>query len=560
MPELLGDEEPMLGVGDDDRPLEPLAVAHASHRRLQHRLGPHEGQQLLRISFSRQRPEAAPCAPDRMTGTTLVISVDLWCVRACFRKSHERFCATRAGTRSDEGTSRMRQNRSMRAAADPEKGARLPFTRSEPAKPPALAAMPGAGGSREAAAAEPSRDQPVRTSGIGSEVSRPGVALAGLVGSRLQPARYPGIPVDGTMLLINDLDRHGRQIDDLVRKAIDQVLSTGSYILGRQCSAFESEFAAYCQADHCVAVANGTDALEIALRCLGVERGSRVATVANAGFYTSTALAPLGAEPVFVDTDPIDHLMDVQQLAAVLDQSKVDCIVVTHLYGLMHDMRAIAALAAARGIPVLEDCAQAHGATRGGRRAGSFGQAAVFSFYPTKNLGAIGDGGAIVTSDATVAERARRLRQYGWGLKYRVTSEGGRNSRLDEIQAAVLRAKLPHLPEWNRRRRDIARRYSTEIKSPRVKAAPVRGEEYVAHLYVVRCDDRDGLRKHLAEAGIASDIHYPVPDHCQPVLAGRDWPRLPVTEQGSREILTVPCFPELTDAEVEHVIARINAW
>jgi dTDP-4-amino-4,6-dideoxygalactose transaminase len=208
---------------------------------------------------------------------------------------------------------------------------------------------------------------------------------------------------------------------------------------------------------------------------------------------------------------------------------------------------------------VLEDCAQAHGAQRAERRAGAFGQAAVFSFYPTKNLGAIGDGGAIVTSDDAVAKRARRLRQYGWDLKYHVTSKGGRNSRLDEIQAAVLRAKLPHLSNWNRRRRDIARRYSTEIDGARVKVPPVRGEEYVAHLYVVQCTDRDDLRKHLSEGGIASDIHYPVPDHRQPVLAGRDWPQLPVTDRASREILSLPCFPELTDAEVGHIIARVNA-
>jgi dTDP-3-amino-2,3,6-trideoxy-4-keto-D-glucose/dTDP-3-amino-3,4,6-trideoxy-alpha-D-glucose/dTDP-2,6-dideoxy-D-kanosamine transaminase len=223
-------------------------------------------------------------------------------------------------------------------------------------------------------------------------------------------------------------------------------------------------------------VANGTDALEFALRGVGVTAGSRVATVANAGFYTSTARLAIGAAPVFVDVEPNTHLMDLDALQSVLAE-RIDAVVVTHLYGLLHDMAHLLRITDARGVPVIEDCAQAHGAIRGGKKADSFGQAAAFSFYPTKNLGAVGDAGAVVTNDTSVATRIQLLRQYGWAPKYHVTLDGARNSRLDKMQAAVLLAKLPHLDRWNAR--------------------------------------REKLRAHLAAAGILTDIHFPVPDHRQ---------------------------------------------
>ena len=194
-------------------------------------------------------------------------------------------------------------------------------------------------------------------------------------------------------------------------------------------------------------------------------------------------------------------------------------------------------------------------------RAGSVGDVACFSFYPTKNLGGIGDGGAVVTSDRELLERLKSLRQYGWETKYHVVRSGGRNSRLDEIQAAVLSAKLPYLDGWNARRRDIAARYSTAISHPKITCPPVRGEEYVAHLYVVTCEDRADLQKHLSAAEISSDIHYPIPDHLQPAMAGlMPGSSLPVTEHLAGHILTLPCFPELTDAEVDRIIARVNSW
>ncbi len=346
-----------------------------------------------------------------------------------------------------------------------------------------------------------------------------------------------------------------------VRAGVERVLRSGWYILGEDGAAFEREFAAYCGADHCVGVANGTDAIELALRALGIRPGSRVASVANAGAYTTTALLALGAEPVFVDVDRDSRLMDLAHLRQVITQGGVDAVVVTHLFGLLHDMQAVLEITGPSGVPVLEDCAQAHGARRDGRRAGGFGAAAAFSFYPTKNLGALGDGGAVVTGSAEVAERVRRLRQYGWETKYRATVRGGRNSRLDELQAAVLRAKLAFLDEWNERRRRIATRYSTEIKHPRVGCPAVHGEEFVAHLYVVTTDDRDGLRRHLADAGIRTDVHYPVPDHRQPCLTEfRERSRLPVTDELASAVLTLPCFPELSEDEVTRVISCVNAW
>jgi dTDP-4-amino-4,6-dideoxygalactose transaminase len=339
------------------------------------------------------------------------------------------------------------------------------------------------------------------------------------------------------------------------------VTASNWYILGQEGAAFEEEFASYVGAAHCIGVANGTDAIELALRALGVRAGSRVATAANAAFYTTTALLAIGAEPVYVDVDRSTHLIDLNHLAPLIEGRKIDAAVVTHLYGLMHDMDAVMRLVAGTGIAILEDCAQSHGARRGSSQAGSYGDAASFSFYPTKNLGALGDAGAVITNDADTAQRVRLLRQYGWASKYRVVTEGARNSRLDEMQAAVLRAKLPRLDAWNARRRAIARRYSEGISHPRVTCPAIPSEAYVAHLYVVAVEDRESLRRHLGEAGIATDIHYPIPDHLQePIRAKGVQKSLPVTEALAQSILTLPCYPELSDPEVDQVIACVNAW
>jgi dTDP-4-amino-4,6-dideoxygalactose transaminase len=361
------------------------------------------------------------------------------------------------------------------------------------------------------------------------------------------------------MIRFNDLRRHQTSNADLIGIALDRTVKSGWFILGKECEGFEREFAAYCGVPHCIALANGTDALELALRAVGVEQGSRVATVANAGFYSTAALHLIGAVPVFVDVDESSLLMSEPDLEQVLIRHDLDAVVVTHLYGRLHDMERILWLARRTGTPVVEDCAQAHGATRNGRRAGSFGDVAAFSFYPTKNLGALGDAGAVVTRYATIAERVAKLRQYGWGAKYRVDMLGGRNSRMDEVQAAVLRAKLPRLDSWNARRRQIAARYTECLQASGMVCPQVSGEDYVAHLYVVRTKLRDGLRQKLASVDIGTEVHYPVPDtkqRCWP--PGRDWPHLPVTEQVAAEVLSLPCYPELSDEEVQAVISAVS--
>lgn len=360
----------------------------------------------------------------------------------------------------------------------------------------------------------------------------------------------------------NDLARQTRDLEAPLLQAAARVIKGGWYVQGAAHRAFESAFADYCGTRHAVAVANGTDALEIALRALDLKPGQRVATVANAGGYVTGALLALGAVPVFVDVTLDSQLMDLHDVERVLQSQSIHAVVATHLYGRMLDMERLIALCAPFGIPVVEDCAQAHGARSQGRLAGSFGTVGCFSFYPTKNLGALGDGGAIVMQDDTIAAKARSLRQYGWAAKYVIADAGGRNSRLDELQAALLLEKLPHLDRWNDQRRSLAARYSRGISNSRVHCPTSTDESWVAHLYVIRCEARDALRLHLKQAEVGCDVHYPVPDHQQPAWQGlfahrRD---LPVTEALAAQVLSLPCYPELTDEEADRVIAVINGW
>lgn len=363
------------------------------------------------------------------------------------------------------------------------------------------------------------------------------------------------------MKVINDLSRHTFLIQNELGGAVSRVLQSGWFVLGPEVNAFEEEFAEYCDVRHCVSLANGTDALELALRSLNIGEGKSVLTVANAGFYSTTAILATGAQPIYVDVNPSTLLLDVVEVERHLEQKKVDAIIVTHLYGLLADAIQIRELAHAHDVPLIEDCAQAHGATLDNRKAGSFGDIGCFSFYPTKNLGALGDGGAIVTSRQDLANKVRQLRQYGWTDKYTVSVSGGRNSRLDEIQAAVLRVKLPYLDRWNTRRREIATLYSSGIKHSKITVPSICGDEYVAHLYVIRVSERDSLKKHLADSGISSDVHYPVADYaqeaCRYLSGGLN---LYVTEQACKEVLSLPCFPEMTNAEVYRIIDCLNEW
>jgi dTDP-4-amino-4,6-dideoxygalactose transaminase len=357
---------------------------------------------------------------------------------------------------------------------------------------------------------------------------------------------------------LNDLRRVHAPHASALRAAYERVFSRGSFVLGDEVRAFEQEFAAYCGTRECVGVANGSDALEIALRALGVSAGDRVATVANAAMYSTLAIRATGARPVYVDVDEATLTMSPAALEA-LPSGTLHALVVTHLYGRLADTGPIVAYARERGVPVIEDCAQAHGAERDGTRAGAFGSLATFSFYPTKNLGALGDGGAITTSDAALADTVRELRQYGWRGKYRVDREGGRNSRLDELQAAFLRAKLPSLDRENARRRDIVNRYANGIRHPDIRSPLPAGSESVAHLAVIRTPHREALRAHLSERGVATDVHYPIADHRQRVANAADV-KLPVSERACGEVLSLPCFPAITDAEADAVIEACNAW
>jgi aminotransferase EvaB len=359
---------------------------------------------------------------------------------------------------------------------------------------------------------------------------------------------------------LNDLVRQNRLLHDELVGSARRVIERGWYVLGSEGADFESAFARYCGVPHAIGVANGTDAIELALRAVGVGEGDKVATVANAGFYGSASIRAIGAQPLYVDVVPETHLMSVDSLKRELVHETVQAVIVTHLYGRLADIETIASICEPQGIPVIEDCAQAHGAARGGRSAGSFGAAGCFSFYPTKNLGALGDGGAVTTRDAGIAEGVRTLRQYGWTKKYEVSRAKGRNSRLDELQAALLSAKLPHLDRWNEKRRAIARRLSDEISHPQVKCPAYFGADNVVHLFVVRCADRDGLRRHLETRGVSSDIHYPIPDHRQAAYADSSFGQLPETERLAKEIVTIPCFPEMDEREISWVIDAVNAW
>lgn len=359
---------------------------------------------------------------------------------------------------------------------------------------------------------------------------------------------------------LNDLQRPSLRDRDALSDAMGRVLTRGWFLSGPELTAFETAFAAYCGTDHCMGVGNGTDAMELALRALGIGRGDEVVTAANAGFYASTAILAVGATPVFADVDAQTLTLSPVAVAGVLTP-RTRAIIVTHLYGRLADMDGIAGVAGA--VPIVEDCAQAHGACRGGRRAGTFGAIGCFSFYPTKNLGGLGDAGALVTRDADLASRVRALRQYGWRDKYIVAEGGGRNSRMDEIQAAILHLRLPALDTLNARRRSILERYRAAIAGAAPGWTRPFGTDHVAHLAVIRTPDRAGLAATLARAGIETAIHYPVPDHWQPALQPllATPVSLPVTEQAAGQILTLPLFPDMTEAEIDHVAAALaDAW
>lgn len=345
-----------------------------------------------------------------------------------------------------------------------------------------------------------------------------------------------------------------------VTTAINRVLLSGKYVLGEEGVSFENEFSAYIGTKYAVGVNSGTDAIKIALRSLSVGRGDEVITATNTAVPTVSAMRELGARPVFADIDEF-FTLDPKKIEACITK-KTKAIVAVHLYGQSADIASIKKIAKKHNIALVEDCAQATGASFGGRKVGTFGDASCFSFYPTKNLGAFGDGGMILTDNKRIAEKARSLRMYGMKKTYYAEEEGF-NSRLDEIQAAILRVKLPHLEKWNKKRRAIADFYSERIKNDLIELPRIRSKtDHVFHLYVIRTKEREALKKYLQENSIGCGIHYEYPIHRQrPYMqyAPKN-DALKESERAATEILSLPIFPELTQEEIRYVVKVLNDY
>jgi dTDP-4-amino-4,6-dideoxygalactose transaminase len=371
------------------------------------------------------------------------------------------------------------------------------------------------------------------------------------------------------MVPFNDLKRQYRRVEKEVLAATKGVYERGSYILGEEVSAFEKEFARYCGVRYGVGVGSGTEALSLSLRAAGIGEGDEVVTAANSFISTALAISFTGAKPLFVEIDYRTYNMDPDRLELFLKRrmakagwEKVKAILPVHLYGHPAEMSSILEIANRYGLLVIEDACQAHGATYGGKKAGSFGAFGCFSFYPTKNLGGYGDGGMVVTNHLRFYEKLRLLRCYGEKRKYEHHIKGG-NSRLDELQAALLRVKLRHLDQWNEERREKAGRFSERLASSGVVCPLERkGSRHVYHLYVVRTGKRDALQRFLKKRGIDTLIHYPIPIHQQKAFKELGYRRgdLPLTEQFSRKILSLPFFPEIKELEMEEVARGIQQF
>ena len=367
---------------------------------------------------------------------------------------------------------------------------------------------------------------------------------------RVEAAAIPFLDLAATHALIE------RDILD----ALQRVVRAGQFILGPEVEAFEREFAAYCGAEHCIGVGNGLDALFLILRASGIGSGDEVLVPANTFIATWLAVSHAGATPVPVEPLETSYNIDPAAIEQAIT-SRTRAIIPVHLYGQPADMDAVKKIAARHGLLVIEDAAQAHGAGYKGNRAGSLGGAAAFSFYPGKNLGALGDGGAVVTSDAELARRIRQLRNYGSEIKYD-HQLAGFNSRLDELQAAVLRVKLRHLDDWNARRRSAAAYYLSHLLPARIGLPAVpHFADPVWHLFVIRSERRDALRGALAAKSIETGIHYPVPPHMQPAYAHLAMPAgsLPIGERLHAQVLSLPIGPTITQEQLTRVVEIVNA-
>lgn len=339
--------------------------------------------------------------------------------------------------------------------------------------------------------------------------------------------------------------------------AIQKVLESGHYVLGPEVKAFEAEFAAYSGVSHCIGVANGTDAIHVGLGALGVGPGDEVITVAHTAVATVSAIVQAGATPVFADIDPETYGLD-PALLSKLATPKTKAIIAVHIYGHPVDLDPVLAFAKSRGIKVIEDCAQSHGAFYKNQRVGSIADISCFSFYPTKNLGALGDGGAVCTKDSALAERARLIRQYGWAERY-ISKIHGWNTRLDELQAAVLRIKLRRLDRDNEERQSLAQRYSRGLSGLPLQLPKTREwAKHVFHLFAISTEKRQELQAHLQKKEIQALVHYPMPVHLQEGYSKYARGALPVTERLAREELSLPLYPGLPAESVERVVAAIR--
>jgi len=359
------------------------------------------------------------------------------------------------------------------------------------------------------------------------------------------------------MILLNDFKKQYAQLKDEINSAISRVLDSGWYILGKEVESFEKEFANFIGVPYCVGVASGTEAIALSLMAMGIEKDDEVITTCFTAYPTITGIMQAGAIPVLVDVNLNDGLMDVNKIIGKIS-TKTRAILPVHLYGQSCDMDPILNLAKSHHLPVIEDCAQSSGATYKGRQTGSFGICSAFSFYPTKNLGALGDAGAVVTHDKKIYEKLVSLRNYGQSVRY-YHDEAGMNSRMDEIQAAVLRVKLNHLSNWNDRRREIAALYTEGLPMFEKISENDYGSP-IYHLFVLKSRERNRLLSYLQKNGIQALIHYPVPINRQKAFLWQKEEIFPNTEELAATVISIPVYPELTNEEAENIILTLHAF
>jgi dTDP-4-amino-4,6-dideoxygalactose transaminase len=360
---------------------------------------------------------------------------------------------------------------------------------------------------------------------------------------------------------IADLGLEYEAIKKELTPLLETILRSGSYVLGSELSQFETALAGYLDVRHAIGVNSGTDALLLALRALGIGPGDEVILPAMSFFATVEPVMQLGAKPMFVDIDPVSYTLDPSAVSAKIS-AHTKAIIAVHLYGLPADLKTLSQISQQKGIPLVEDMAQAIGSTCEGKKAGSWGEIACLSFYPTKNLGACGDAGAVLTSDERLADRVRSLRNHGAKVKYQ-HEEVAYNSRLDEIQAAVLRLKLPHLEEWNKKRRALANQYTSALKGlPIILPQELPGRNHVYHLYSIQSERSDELKTFLQEEGISTGLHYPFPLHLLPALKGLGYPAesFPVSEALARRTLSLPLYPFMSSEDVLYVADALRRF